>query len=58
VGRDFREALLATCLLGLMVTGLYRFIMGDLPWSFLVGELFGLLIGMSLLVMTSPRRRL
>ncbi len=58
MGRDFREALLATCLLGILVVGLYRLIMGDLPWSFLVGELLGLLIGMTLLVVSGPRRRL
>jgi F0F1-type ATP synthase assembly protein I len=58
VGRDFREALVATCLLGILIGGLYRLIMGDLPWSFIVGELIGLFIGMSLLVITSPRRRL
>ena len=56
--RDFREAVIATCLLGLLVAGLYRLIMGDLPWSFLVGELFGLFIGMSLLIVSGPRRRL
>jgi len=50
--------LLATFLLGMLVAGLYRLIMGDLPWSFLVGELIGLFIGMSLLIITSPRRRL
>lgn len=58
MGRDFREAVVATCLLGIVVAGLYRLIMGELPWSFLVGEGFGLLIGMTLLVISGPRRRL
>lgn len=55
--RDLGEAVLATALLGLTVAGLYRLIVGDVPWTFFLGEIAGLGMGVSLLVATGPRRR-
>ena len=50
------EAVLAVALLGVVVAGLYRLIMGDLPWTFFLGELVGLALGVCLLVAAGPRR--
>jgi len=52
---DFLEALLATALLGVTVAVLYRLIVGEVPWTFFVGELVGLAMGVSLLLAAGPR---
>jgi hypothetical protein len=54
---DFREVLLATLLLGLTVAGLYRLIIGEVPWSFFFGEILGILMGISLITSAIPRPR-
>jgi len=54
---DFLEALLAVALLGCTVAVLYRLIVGEVPWTFFLGELLGLGMGMSLLMAAGPRRR-
>ena len=54
---DFLEALLATALLGVTVAVLYRLIVGEVPWTFFVGELVGLAMGVSLLLAAGPRQR-
>lgn len=54
---DLRDAFFAMLLLGVTVMGLYRLIVGEIPWSFFVGELFGLALGMGLLMVASPKRR-
>ncbi len=54
---DFREVLLATFLLGLTVAGLYRLIIGEVPWTFFVGEIVGILMGLSLITAAIPRPR-
>lgn len=55
--RDLREAFLAVCLLGLTVLLAYWLIIGEVPWSFLVGEAIGLGLGFGLLMVATPRRR-
>jgi hypothetical protein len=52
---DFLEALTATALLGVTVAVLYRLIVGDVPWTFFVGEVVGLGMGLSLLLAVGPR---
>lgn len=54
---DLRDAFFAVCMLGFTVLVLYRLIMGEVPWTFLVGEVIGLGLGMGLLMVASPRRR-
>jgi hypothetical protein len=54
---DFFEAVVAVGLLGLTVAVLYRLIIGDIPWTFFIGELVGLGMGVSLLMVAGPRRR-
>jgi hypothetical protein len=54
---DLREAVLAVGLLGVTVASLYWLIVGDLLWTFVVGEVFGLMLGVGLLVAAGPRRR-
>ena len=54
---DLRDAFFAVCLLGLTVAVLYRLIIGDVPWSFFVGEVIGLGLGMGLLMVASPKKR-
>jgi hypothetical protein len=54
---DIREVLLATALLGLTVAGLYRIIIGEVPWSFFVGEILGILMGLSIITSAIPRSR-
>lgn len=54
---DFVEALVAVALLGITVAVLYRLIVGEVPWTFFVGELIGLGMGVSLLMASGPRRR-
>jgi hypothetical protein len=51
------QAVVAVALLGVTVAGLYRLFMGDLPWTFFIGELLGLGLGAGLLVVAGPRRR-
>ena len=53
---DLREAFFAVVFLGVTVVGLYWLIVGDVPWSFLVGEVFGLALGMGLLMVATPRK--
>ncbi|MEA2641841.1 MAG: hypothetical protein QOF51_3235 [Chloroflexota bacterium] len=50
------EAVLAVALLGATVALLYRLIIGDLPVTFFLGEIVGLAMGVSLLMITGPRR--
>ena len=54
---DTFQAAVAVALLGLTVAGLYRLFMGDLPWTFFLGEVLGLGLGAGLLVVAGPRRR-
>ena len=54
---DFLEAVLAVTLLGIAVAVLYRLLIGEVPWTFFVGEVVGLGMGVSLLMATGPRRR-
>jgi len=54
---DFFEALIAVALLGVTVALLYRLIIGEIPWTFFIGELVGLGMGVSLLMVAGPRRR-
>jgi hypothetical protein len=54
---DFLEAVLAVTLLGIAVAVLYRLLIGEVPWTFFVGEIVGLGMGVSLLMATGPRRR-
>lgn len=54
---DLREAFFAVVLLGVTVLLLYRLIAGEVPWSFLVGEVIGLGLGAGLLMVAGPRRR-
>lgn len=54
---DLQEAFFAVLLLGATVMGLYWLIAGEIPWSFFVGELMGLALGMGLLMVAGPRRR-
>ena len=54
---DLKEACLAVSFLGLTVLGLYWLIVGEVPWSFLVGEVMGLGLGIGLLMVAGPRRR-
>lgn len=54
---DLRDAFFAVCMLGVTVLVLYRLIMGEVPWTFLVGEVIGLGLGMGLLMVASPKRR-
>jgi hypothetical protein len=54
---DFLEAVLAVTLLGIAVAVLYRLLIGEIPWTFFVGEVVGLGMGVSLLMATGPRRR-
>ena len=54
---DLREVLNATTLLGVTVAGLYRLIIGEVPWTFFVGEVVGILMGLSLITAAVPRPR-
>jgi uncharacterized membrane protein YccC len=54
---DFFEALLAVSLLGVTVAVLYRIIVGEVPWTFFIGEALGMCLGVGLLVGIGPRRR-
>jgi hypothetical protein len=54
---DFLEALLAVGLLGLTVAVLYRLFVGELPWTFFLGELLGLGMGMTILMTAGPKAR-
>jgi hypothetical protein len=54
---DLREVLVATTLLGLTVAGLYRLIIGEVPWTFFAGEFVGILMGLSLITSALPRPR-
>jgi hypothetical protein len=54
---DLRDAFLAALLLGITVLVLYRLIVGEVPWTFLIGELIGLALGTGLLFVASPKRR-
>jgi F0F1-type ATP synthase assembly protein I len=54
---DLLEAVIAVVLLGITVAVLYRLIMGEVPWTFFVGEVVGLGMGISLLMVATPRRR-
>ncbi|MBI2320351.1 MAG: hypothetical protein HY534_06730 [Chloroflexi bacterium] len=54
---DLREASLAVAFLGVTVLGLYWLIAGEVPWSFLIGEVIGLGLGIGLLMVAGPRRR-
>ena len=54
---DFLEALVAVGFLGITVAVLYRLIMGEIPWTFFVGEIIGLGLGIGLLLGVGPRRR-
>lgn len=54
--QDFVEAVVAVVLLGITVAVLYRLIIGEVPWTFFVGEVVGLGMGVSLLMVASPRR--
>lgn len=55
---EFREALKALALLVVALTVLY-WLVTDLPLApFIVGEIIGCLLGLGLLVIASPRRRL
>jgi len=53
---DLLEAVIAVTLLGITVAILYRLIIGEVPWTFFVGEVVGLGMGVSLLMVASPRR--
>ncbi|HZT06980.1 MAG TPA: hypothetical protein VFC51_08105 [Chloroflexota bacterium] len=53
---DFCEALVATGLLGATVAVIYRLVMGEVPWSFFLGEILGLGMGVGLLTASLPRR--
>ena len=55
--QDFLEATLAVTLLGITVAVLYRLLIGEVPWTFFVGEVVGLGMGVTLLMATGPRRR-
>jgi len=55
--QDFLEATLAVTLLGITVAVLYRLLIGEVPWTFFVGEVVGLGMGVTLLLATGPRRR-
>ena len=54
---EFVEAVIAVALLGVTVAILYRLIIGDVPWTFFIGELVGLAMGVGLLVGTGPKRQ-
>ena len=54
---DLLEAVIAVVLLGITVAALYRLIIGEVPWTFFVGEVIGLGMGVSLLMVATPRRR-
>jgi len=54
---DFLEALTAVALLGVTVAVLYRLIVGEVPWTFFAGEIVGLGMGVSLLMVAGPKRR-
>ena len=54
---DLREVLVATIMLGLTVAGLYRIIIGEVPWTFFAGEFVGILMGLSLITSALPRPR-
>jgi hypothetical protein len=54
--RELLEAVIAMVLLGATVAGLHLLIMGNLPWTFFIGELVGLGMGAGLLVAAGPRR--
>jgi hypothetical protein len=54
--QDFLEAVLAVTLLGVTVAILYRLLIGEVPWTFFVGEVVGLGMGLTLLMATGPRR--
>ena len=54
---DLKEAFFAVCFLGVTVLGLYWLINGEVPWSFVVGEILGLGLGIGLLMVAGPRRR-
>jgi hypothetical protein len=54
---DFLEAVIAVALLGVTVAVLYRLIVGEVPITFFIGELIGLGMGVSLLMVAGPRRR-
>ena len=51
------EAVLAVTMLGVTVAVLYRLIVGEVPWTFFIGEIVGLGMGVSLLMISGPRRR-
>jgi hypothetical protein len=55
---DTLAALLATCVLGLVVALMYWMLTGISPWPFVVlGETGGLGFGVAALALCSPRRR-
>jgi hypothetical protein len=54
---DCVEAVIATALLGVVVAVLYRLIIGEIPITFFIGELIGLAMGVSLLIVAGPRAR-
>lgn len=54
---ELLEAVIAVALLGVTVAVLYRLIVGEVPWTFFIGELVGLAMGVSLLMVAGPRRR-
>jgi len=53
--REILEAFFAMILLGVTVAGLHLLIMGNVPWTFFIGELIGLGMGAGLLVAAGPR---
>jgi hypothetical protein len=54
---DIVEAAVLSVVLGALVAGLYRILAGELTWSFIGGDIVGIVLGFSLLVSTAPRRR-
>lgn len=39
------------------MAGLYWLIVGEVPWTFFLGEVLGLGIGITLLMVAGPKRR-
>jgi uncharacterized MnhB-related membrane protein len=54
---DLLEAVIAVALLGVTVAILYRLLIGEVPITFFIGEIAGLAMGVSLLMVAGPRRR-
>ena len=54
--QDLKEAFFAVALLGVTVMGLYWLFNGEVPWSFVIGEIMGLCLGIGLLMVAGPRR--